>query len=91
MAIALVVGLSFVNIPTPNVNVAAPIGAVPGTDHYQKETFFDTLTAGCAKIYQLGATTNASSTFYLVASTTITGGSSTLPVFATSTKPANCP
>ncbi len=47
-----------------------------------------TTTLGCLRIYQTGATTISSTTYYLVASTTTAG--SGLQLFATSTKPAIC-
>lgn len=52
-----------------------------------------TTVVGCQKVYQLNATTLASTTYYLVASTSIGGAgvASSFPLFATSTKPAFCP
>lgn len=70
-----------------------PLGATLGTYQVNPIVFLNSLTAGCAKIYQKGATTNASTTYYLMASTTIGGASEGFgfPTFATSTKPTNCP
>lgn len=48
-----------------------------------------TSTLGCLRIYQVGATTVASTTYYLVASSTL-NASNFYPLFATSTKPAYC-
>ena len=48
-----------------------------------------TTTLGCLKIYQVGATTAASSTYWLVASSTL-NTDNFYPLFATSTKPAYC-
>lgn len=56
---------------------------------YPSDVYSET-NFSCARIYQLGATTLGSSTFYLVASTTGGTISSTLPVFATSTRPTIC-
>ena len=50
-----------------------------------------TSTLGCLRVYQYGATTVASSTFYLMASSTATGGiNGSFEVFVTSTKPTYC-
>lgn len=50
-----------------------------------------TTTLGCLRVYQYGATTVASSTFYLMASTTATGGANgSFEVFVTSTRPSYC-
>ena len=69
------------------------LGVTSGTDHYNAEVFHNTLTAGCTKIYQTGATTNASTTYYLMASTSLGAAASGgyFPIFATSSKPTNCP
>lgn len=50
-----------------------------------------TSTLGCLRIYQYGATTVASTTYYLVASTTFDeAGSQFATIFATSSKPTYC-
>jgi hypothetical protein len=48
-----------------------------------------TTTLGCLRVYQRGATTVASTTYYLVASTTV-NTDNYFPLFATSTKPSYC-
>lgn len=67
-------------------------GSSIGTDQFNKVQFYNQATFSCARVYQLNATTNASTTYYLVASTTAGGASvgSGFPLFATSTKPTNC-
>ncbi len=66
------------------------VGATSGTYHTNAEQFVNTVQLGCAKIYQMGATTNASTSYYLVASTTLSGGFGYIAI-VTSTKPTNCP
>lgn len=68
------------------------VGGTIGSDIYQRVQFYDQATFSCARIYQLGATTNSSTTYYLVASTThgTSGEVQNFKVMATSTKPTNC-
>lgn len=49
-------------------------------------------TLGCLRVYQTGATTVASSTFFVVASTTgqVGGLAGSYPLYATTTKPTYC-
>ncbi len=67
-------------------------GGNVGPNQYNKVQFYDQTTFSCARVYQLGATTNASTTYYLVASTThgTLGEVQGFKVMATSTKPTNC-
>lgn len=87
--IALLFGALYLTKPIQLIQL--PLGASPGPDHYNAETFFNTLTASCPRIYQAGATTNASTTYYLMASTTFGTNGNYTSVLATSTKPTNCP
>jgi hypothetical protein len=73
-----------VNVP-PNDN----LGVTIGTEQYNQIDFYNTLTAHCPKIHLFGDTTNSSTTYYLMASTTL--GDEFFSVLATSTKPTNCP
>lgn len=93
VVISVLFGVFYVGVIVSDLRNIATLGATPGTDHFQAETFSNTLTGYCIKIQQLGATKTASTTYYLVASTsasavTIGGG---FLVFATSTKPTVCP
>ncbi len=66
------------------------LGAAAGTTHTNAEVFLSRLTAGCLRVYQANATTNASTTYYVVASTTVSAGNGYY-LMATSTRPTNCP
>lgn len=73
-------------------NQSLPLRGTIGNDITSRVQFYDQATFSCARIYQLGATTNSSTTYYLVASTTAGGASvgAGFPTFVTSTKPTNC-
>ena len=89
IATGFIIGQSLA--PSP---IVQPLGGTIGSDVLNQVQFYDQAIFSCARIYQKGATTNASTTYYLVASTTIgTSGqfNQYLPMLATSTKPTNCP
>lgn len=85
----LFVGL-FINKQPIIIQPTTELGAAAGTTHTNAEVFLSRLTTGCLKVYQAGATTNASTTYYVVASTTVSAGNGYY-LMATSTRPTNCP
>ena len=62
-----------------------------GFNHLQPEDFLNQTTIRCARIHLAGATTNSSTTYYLMASSTFGTYGTYAVVVATSTRPTNCP
>ena len=87
----VLLGAFLLKVPATVTNtVREQLGSSVGTEHTNAENFYNITTFSCPKIYQAGATKNASTTYYLMASTTFgTYGAYTV-VIATSTKPTNC-
>lgn len=83
-------GIFYINsrietLQTLMIENSKKLGVAAGTEHYFNETF------PCIKIYQRNATTLASTTLYLMASTTTsTPEIAFFRVIATTTKPSIC-
>jgi len=74
-------------------DTTALLGASSGRDQFSDMQLYGNTTAGCLKGYQINATTLASSTMYLMVSTSIGSTGAATKVFdviATTTKPAIC-
>lgn len=88
-------GVATANLTTLNVTGVATLSGA-GNLISGSSTISATTTAtgqftlSCSRVYQLGATTNASTTYYLVASTTAFSNLG-FSLYATSTKPTICP